>query len=325
MSRTQQTRATEIRPHRDAGLPRRAAKPAADQPVAPPAADPWATHANPDDPPSLADRHRLADEACPTVAGPYFFRIEKAGKVSHILGTRHLGVSLAKFPKPVHDAIDSAKLAVFEVAPGDDFDLPAQKIVLRDELGPDLWKHFQELVGTATAQSLESTTPSIAAIMMMAMYEDIGAMLDVEIERKVLAANIPTQGLETSEFQDRLLNKILDLRMLRASVSRTKDRKELEQETRDDLGEYCAGTDDQPGMDGDMREDLLASGYTEAEIAKIDDEMVYQRNASWIPKLEKILAGGNVFIAVGADHLTGPKGVVKLLEQRGYKLTRITK
>jgi uncharacterized protein YbaP (TraB family) len=52
--------------------------------------------------------------------------------------------------------------------------------------------------------------------------------------------------------------------------------------------------------------------------------MVYARNADWIPKLEKILAQGDVFIAVGADHLSGPKGVVALLQKRGYKLTRVT-
>jgi len=289
------------------------------------APDPWATQTKPDDPPSFAERHKLADEACPVVSGPYFYRIEKGGKTSHILGTRHLGVSLAKMPKPVHDAIASAKLAVFEVAPGDDSDLPEQKVVLRDALGADLYKHYKELVGEQTAQMLESSAPSVAVLAMMVMYEDVGAMLDVEIERTVKEANIPARGLEASEFQDRLLNKILDLRMLKASVEHTKDRSELEADSRNDLKEYCAGTDEKPGMDDDMREDLLASGYTQAELDKIDEEMVFARNADWIPKLEKILQTGDVFIAVGADHLTGPKGVVALLQKRGYKLTRITK
>jgi uncharacterized protein len=294
----------------------------------PPAArDPWAVEpkpADPNEPPSFTERHRLADEACPRVTAPYFYRIEKGGKTSHILGTRHLGVSLTKFPKPVHDAIASAKLAVFEVAPGDNSDLPNQNVVLRDVLGPDLWKHYQELVGEQTAQMLESTPPSTAMLAMMAMYEDITATLDIEIENQVQAAKIPTRGLETSAFQDRLLNKILDLRMLRAAVEHTKDRAELQTDSRKDLSEYCAGTDDKPGMDDDMRADLIASGYSDAELTKIDEEMVYARNADWIPKLEKILAQGDVFIAVGADHLSGPKGVVALLQKRGYKLTRVT-
>lgn len=294
--------------------------------AAPPApSDPWLVEARPDDPPDLSERKRIADEACPAVTGAYFYRIEKAGKVSHILGTRHIGVSLSKFPKPVHDAIASAKLAVFEVAPGDDSDLPQPKVFLPDELGPELWKRYQTLVGERAAQALQSAPPSVALLSMMVLYEDIGATLDLEIERMVTAAKIPTRGLESSEFQDRLLNKVLDLRMLRAALTHTKDRKKLEKESRADLAEYCAGTDDKPGMDDDMRAELLASGYTEAELAKIDEEMVFARNADWIPKLEKILAQDKVFIAVGADHLTGPRGVVALLAKRGYKLTRITK
>ncbi|HEY5923317.1 MAG TPA: TraB/GumN family protein, partial [Kofleriaceae bacterium] len=254
------------------------------------AADPWAAEpkSDPSDPPSFGERKKLADEACPLVKGPYFYRIEKAGKVSHILGTRHVGVALDKMPKPVHDAISSAKLAVFEVAPGDDSDLPEQKIVLRDALGPDLHKRYQVLVGEHTAQALESTTPSVAVLAMMVMYEDLSAMLDVEIQNRFQAAKVPTRGLESSEFQDRLLNKVLDLRMLKAAVQHTEDRAELQTESRKDLAEYCAGTDDKPGMDDEMRAELLASGYTEAELQKIDEEMVFARNTDWIPKLEKI-------------------------------------
>jgi uncharacterized protein YbaP (TraB family) len=53
--------------------------------------------------------------------------------------------------------------------------------------------------------------------------------------------------------------------------------------------------------------------------------MVYARNASWIPKLEKMFEGGNVFVAVGADHLLGKRGVVALLEARGFKVTRVVR
>ena len=295
-------------------------------PSAGPAADPWAvnTTPDPDAPPSLAERHRIAEQACPAVTAPYFYRIEKAGKISHILGTRHVGVPLAKFPRPVHDAIAAARLAVFELAPGDNSDVPDTEVVLSDELGPDLWKHYRQLVGPMVADRVAKTTPTKALLAMAVMYEDISASLDLEIQSAVQAAKIPTRGLETSAFQSRLLQQLLDLRMLRASIAGTEDRDEIEAESRKDLHEYCAGVDHEPGLDDDARADLLAAGYTEAELAKIDDEMVFARNAAWIPTLDKMLAAGGVFIAVGADHLTGPKGVVALLAKRGYTLTRIT-
>lgn len=295
-------------------------------PVVAPASDPWAapTGSDADAPPSLAERHKFAEAACPTVKAPFFFSIEKAGKVSHILGTRHISVPLAKFPHQVTDAIASAKLAVFEVDPGDDSTVESPKVDLPKVLGPELWKHYRELVGGVTADSVSDGTPAEAMIMMIAMYEDISAMLDDEIERQVQTAKIPTMGLETSAFQDGLLQKLLDDRMLKAEVAHTKDRKELADESKEDLGEYCAGTDESPGMDVETRNDMLASGYSNAEIESIDEQMVYARNADWIPKLDKLFTTqGDVFVAVGADHLIGPRGVVALLQKRGFTVKRI--
>src|SRR5690606_18247771 len=158
--------------------------------------------------------------------------------------------------------------------------------------------------------SLERAAPSTALLIMSVLYEDITAMLDLEIQRVVIAKNIPTQGLETAAFQDALLAKLMDLRMLRAAIQGVESREELERESRKDLAEYCTGSDDTPGMDDDMRGDLLAAGYTEQEIAAIDEQIVHARNADWIPKLEPILRRGGAFIAVGADHLYGPRGVI---------------
>ena len=287
--------------------------------------DPWQVVDDPNAPPSLLARHKLADAVCPSVTGPYFYRVEKNGKVSHVLGTRHVGVALAKFPAVVAHTIESAKLAVFEVAPDDHGSPPHKEISLPDALGPELWGRYRALVGEETAAMVQRGAPSAAMIAMIAMYEDIGAMLDMEIEQKVLAAHIPARGLERGSFQDKLLDKLLDLRMLRAAIAHTKDRGELETESRKDLHDYCAGTDDTPGMDDDMRADLLDAGYTKQQIDKMDEELVFARNRDWIPKLEEIFAKGGAFVAVGADHLSGPRGVVALLEARGYTITRITK
>ena len=287
--------------------------------------DPWANGpaGKPDDPPSLAERHKAAEAACPIVKAPYFYAVEKNGKVNHLLGTRHISVPLAKFPKEVTDAIGSAKLAVFEVAPDDTTGIDAPKISIKDALGPEQWKHYTELVGASAAETMEEATPAEAMIWLIAMYEDIGAMLDTEIQHTVQAAKIPTMGLETSAFQDGLLEKLLDVRMLKAEVAHTKDRAELAKESKEDLGEYCAGSDDQPGMDDDTRKNLLDAGYTKAEIDSIDDQMVYARNADWIPKLEKLFDKGDVFVAVGADHLIGDRGVVSLLTKRGFIVKRV--
>lgn len=47
------------------------------------------------------------------------------------------------------------------------------------------------------------------------------------------------------------------------------------------------------------------------------------RNKRWIPMIEEMVADKSTFIAVGAGHLGGPNGVIRLLEAQGYTLTPI--
>ena len=51
--------------------------------------------------------------------------------------------------------------------------------------------------------------------------------------------------------------------------------------------------------------------------------LVEFRNRRFLDRLAEPLDAGGVFVAVGAAHLPGQKGLVKLLEQTGYTLTRI--
>ncbi len=52
--------------------------------------------------------------------------------------------------------------------------------------------------------------------------------------------------------------------------------------------------------------------------------LIINRNANWVDRLSGWLKGkGTYFVAVGAAHLAGPDSVVKMLEKRGFKATRI--
>jgi uncharacterized protein YbaP (TraB family) len=211
------------------------------------------------------------------------------------------------------------------VAPDDKSSSHEPDIDLEAAIGPRDWSHYTELVGDDTAKAVEHGRPATAAISMLVEYEDISATLDLEIEHEVAAKHIPARGLETSQFQDDLLDQILDLRALKTQIEQTKTRDELRQDSHDDLAEYCAGTDETPGTDDKNRKQMLAGGYTNEEIDHLDDVMVFQRNARWIPKLEQLFADSGVFVAVGADHTLGPKGIVALLRARGFTITRIAK
>jgi len=49
--------------------------------------------------------------------------------------------------------------------------------------------------------------------------------------------------------------------------------------------------------------------------------MVDNRNADWVTKLPQIIQESSSFIAVGALHLGGKNGLIKLLQKKGYKVT----
>jgi len=293
----------------------------------PTATDPWNVPAkvDPDGLPSIGERMKLADEACPKVTAPFFFAVTKNGKTSYILGTRHISVGLSKFPEVVGDTLDHATRAIFEISPDDTGGGDHKPEELKRELGPKDWAHFEQLIGAETAKNFETGEPDAAALSMLVLYEDISNTLESQLQERARKHGIPMGGLETSAFQDGVLAKLLDLRMLKATIEQTKDRAEIQKDSHDDLAQYCAGTDDSPGMDAETKAKMVKAGYTQAELDAMDDVLVYKRNADWIPKLEKIFEDDHVFVAVGADHLIGPKGVIELLKKEGFSATRITK
>jgi uncharacterized protein YbaP (TraB family) len=291
------------------------------------ATDPWAGPGVEPDAPTLAERKHVVDEACPAVTAPYFFALAKDGKTSYILGTRHVSVALREFPPVVVDKLRGAHLAVFEIDPKADkgkIDAkPPDGPSLEAQLGAKRWAKLVALVGSSSAAELVHAKPSEAMLVMMAMYEDPSRLLESDIERVAAQGSIPTGGLESAEFQDGLLDKLLDVRMLSAALDNTDNRNEFRDETTRDLHSYCTGADYDPGMDPKTRRQLLAAGYTEADIAAIDEQLVFARNRDWIPKLEQLFGSGQVFVAVGADHLVGTRGVIALLAKHGYTATRL--
>ena len=51
--------------------------------------------------------------------------------------------------------------------------------------------------------------------------------------------------------------------------------------------------------------------------------LIIDRNQRMVERMHKRLEEGNAFIAVGALHLPGEKGILRLLEHRGYRVRSI--
>ena len=117
-----------------------------------------------------------------------------------------------------------------------------------------------------------------------------------------------------------LLEKHLDIDALREILGEFEKMKAM---TADMLAAYTAG-------DGDKMYAMVTdttswqAGKNEQEAKEGLEALLFDRNQNWIPGLEKLFADGTPFCAVGAGHLLGKRSVVDLLEQKGYKITRMT-
>ncbi len=58
-------------------------------------------------------------------------------------------------------------------------------------------------------------------------------------------------------------------------------------------------------------------------MSKKQNLFIDDRNKNWIPKIINNITTKNCFIAVGAGHLGGKNGVIRLLQKEGYTLTPI--
>ena len=64
------------------------------------------------------------------------------------------------------------------------------------------------------------------------------------------------------------------------------------------------------------------AGAEEARLqAEFEQRVLHDRNGRLAERMEPRLQAGGAFIAVGALHLLGDRGVLAELERRGYRLT----
>jgi hypothetical protein len=70
---------------------------------------------------------------------------------------------------------------------------------------------------------------------------------------------------------------------------------------------------------------LLSKMIYEHEDGKdFTDSFLDARNEIWIPRLERFFTKGSCFIAVGAGHLAGEKGLITLLRNKGFTVEPIS-
>jgi uncharacterized protein YbaP (TraB family) len=278
---------------------------------APSADDPWSHPAAKKDP----------------LAKPFLWSIEKDGKTSYILGTIHQGIDAeTRLPQIVFDKLDASRAFAMETDLSSATD-SMQKMIecvgcsLKKELTPEEYKKLEDALGKPTVDRISGMKPMVAATMVTLEFMPKTSPMDSVLHGRAQRLKKQLIYLEKAEDAAQVLAKWMDLRALKLMLDNLDEGK---QQMKDMLAAYIAGDEAKLLAINESEMEKTLKVYSQAEYDQQQADMLYNRNAAWIPAIEKMHADGGGFVAVGTLHLVGPKSVRELLEKKGYKITRIS-
>lgn len=270
-----------------------------------------------------------------------FWKAEKPGvPPSYLFGTAHLADKriLDWLPK-ISPLLEESRLLFVELTELDASAMASAEIVQKFGMLPDgetldslLTKDEQRLLGSVTAMhgipwfsarrmrpgflTIALGVPPCAKIPILRGEK----VLDSQIIETAKQKNIPVIGLETVELQLTKVNELDQQMMLAGLVEAARAGQKLAR----DIFETTIRTH-QTGEIGmmlslmhELRQQYPASS---ASMETIKAVLLDDRNTGMheraLPEMEK----GGVFLAVGALHLPGEKGLVRLFQDSGFTVT----
>ncbi len=292
---------------------------------------------------------------------PLVWRVESSGHVSYLLGTIHLGATLdATLGTEGAAALERARNVYVELdlTQLPDSSMMQQELlrtgVMRDGqslrvlLGAELWPRFVALLPGLPPEALERFEPWVGTMMVLsaivagpppgrssppaagenappanasAAATPSGAVpahaepMDLTVARRAHARGAPVLELDSIREQLDVLRsgtRESSLAMLREFIQAPAHvRRGL-----DALISAYAGGDAEAAME-QMVAQMAVSSPRFAEL------LLDRRNTRWAARLAAPLREGGIFIAAGAGHMVGPRGLVALLRASGFTVQRI--
>lgn len=192
---------------------------------------------------------------------------------------------------------------------------------MKDYLKPEEYTKIDEVFKNYLGVSydrFQTFKPVMATVILLTSPKVIGCQppsaYDIFLMQAATANKMPILGLETVEAEIAALDaqplekQIESLNKMAANPEKSFD----EFKTQYQL--YLA-------QNSDELYNLTVRQFKADGSSQI--KLLDERNASWIPVIEKNIRVAPSFIGVGAGHLGGKKGVVNLLRAKGYQVKMI--
>ena len=195
---------------------------------------------------------------------------------------------------------------------------------LRKILGVDLTNPMiAEQMGKMTPVSL-STTLELMTYMKETPGFNPAALIDEYFQKEAIKKGKPIIGLETVDFQIQILYKSSTLDRQKEALFCSIDKEEEYSKLMKELTEaYFAQNIEELLAVMEQEYDIACGDIEETE--KEMELVLYGRNEDWIKKMPAIMSEKSTLFVVGAGHLPGDRGVLKLLKDNGYKVKAVKK
>lgn len=274
--------------------------------------------------------HAKAEKAVPTAepaapkktpGAPFLWEVRSDAGTSYLFGTMHLGISAEDDVHPiVWEAFDKSEHVTIEIVSSELSFAQTQELLflpegksLKTSLSAEQWKTLQANVKGFPQSQLDRISPLMASVLITTNWLPMQTPLDQVIESRARSGSKHVTGLEGFEETKGFTQNPAHVKYLAVMLDDIEEaKKELEQMH----DAYLRG-------DAEAMLALVFSDENMSKFPELYEQLFYERNAKWIPKLEKRIREGNAFIAVGAGHLLGKKSVVDLLLAKGYGVKRL--
>jgi hypothetical protein len=253
---------------------------------------------------------------------PFLWQVDGPRGSSHLLGTFHVGVDPDEvLPPSVFEALDGARAVVLEVniavpeALGLGMQPPGRS--LRDDMTPEQWTALVAAMklDDAAAKQLEQVKVWVIVTTLIQELVPDTRSIDTVVQDRAEQAGKQLVYLEDVAFQARLFDQQMTPDLLLGLLADKERQRTLLARQAD---AYRSGDEQR------MFDESLAPKVFEKGVPNAREQLVYARNRAWVPAIAAEIDRGRMFLAVGVSHLIGPGGVIDLLRQRGYTVTRVS-
>ncbi len=261
------------------------------------------------------------------------YKVEHKGwkKASYVFGTMHVNDEKAfAFGDPVFDAIDASDIVAFEIS----------------MLRPDHEDQMENLIESEEAKNLMNFLRDTFMVRLKAADIDMKELetkilliskeleqflkdfhdpdsfrnlhVDAFLEMYALKKGKSTIGIETIEEQLKYLMSF-DRNQLTENAIAFLKKPDWEKS----LMQYLSGSNELKSQYSGIQMDQICGTVNGLAQSNWLDLLINKRNEIMVDRMYSEMGKQGVFMAIGAAHLCGEKGILALLKQKGCKLTPI--